>query len=84
MVSRVFLRPDPPSHTVLLPSLRRLYPDYFTLRDDNDWRPLITIKHLGGQPISLRIGELPDPVPPEANKLEGLAEEFDVGFPSDW
>jgi len=41
VVSDAFLRPDPLSHTKLLPSLRHLCLDSFTLQNHDDWGPLI-------------------------------------------
>ena len=87
VISDVFLRPDPPFHTKLLPSLRRLCLDDFTLQNDDDWNPLIVyIAHQtsAGQAISLRLDGEHVPVPPEVEReIEDLVEEFNVGYLSE-
>lgn len=42
VVSDTFLQPDPPSHTKLLPPLRYLRLDGFTLQNRDCWSPLIS------------------------------------------
>ena len=82
VISDTFLQPDPLSNTKFPPSLRRLCLDYFTLQNDNDWRPLIVYlihQTSGGQKVSLRLnrGGSAPPVPPEVvGEIEGLADEF--------
>lgn len=88
VLSDTFLQPYPLSHTKLLPSLRRLYLDYFTLENNDDWAPLmayLTHQTSGGQTVSLRLlrgGSTP--IPPEVvREIEGLVEEFDLGYSDD-
>ena len=88
VVSDMFLQPDPLSPTKLLPSLRRLYLDYFTLRNDDDWTPLIaylTRQTSGGQAVSLRlIRGGSTPIPPEVVRdMQGLVQELDLGYSDD-
>ena len=82
-ISDVFLQPDLPSRTKLLPSLRRLSLNSFILQNHGDWSPLInylTHQTPGGQTISLIPYEGPVPVPPEViREIEGLVDEFDPG-----
>ena len=83
VISDTFLRPDPLSHTKLLPSLRHLCLDYFSLQNHDDWSPLIvylTHQTSGGQVISLRLCGKYAPIPPEvARKVEGLVDELNLG-----
>jgi len=82
----VFLQPDPPSRTKLLPSLRRLYLDYFTLQEGSGWTPLInylTHQTSGGQVVSLRLRGRDHPPPEVVKEIQNLAEEFNVGYPSE-
>ena len=85
VISDLFLRPDPPSHTKLLPSLQRLSLYHFTLRDD-DWSPLanyLVHQTSGGQAVSLRIYGRSLPVPPEVvREIEDLAEGFSLSYPN--
>ena len=87
VVSDTFLRKDSPSHSKLLPSLRSLCLDYFTLQNHGDWNPLITyLTHQtsGVQPISLRLcGEHPNLPPGVVSEIEGLVEEFNIGYCND-
>ena len=87
VISDTFLRPDPPSRTKLLPSLRRLSLGYLTLQND-DWTPLInylTHQTSGGQVISLRLCGGRNLVPPDvAREIEKLVQEFNLGYPSTW
>ena len=82
VISDTFLRPDPLSNTKLLPSLRRLCLDYFTLQNgDGDWRPMIGYlihQTSGDQDISLRlIHGRNTPIPPEiVGEIKGLVSEF--------
>ena len=88
MVSDAFLHPDPLPHTKLLPSLRHLCLDHVALRNEDDWSPLITyLTHQtsGGQAISLRLCGGRTSVPRNVAKvIEGLVEEFNVGYPNTW
>jgi len=82
----VFLQPDPPSRTKLLPSLRRLYLDYFTLQEDDDWTPLINyLAHQtsGGQVVSLRLRGRDHPPPEVVKEVHDLVEEFNIGYPGE-
>ena len=86
MVFDAFLQPDPPSHTNLLPSLRRLCLYYPTLQNDDDWSPFMNyLAHQtsDGQAISLWLyGEH---VPPEVvGEIEDLVEEFSLDYPRTW
>ena len=87
-VSDTFLHPDPVSHTKLLPSLRHLCLCRLTLQNDDDWSPLVaylTHQTSGGQVISLRLCGGCPPLPPEVvREIEGLVEEFHLGYPSNW
>ena len=84
VVYDVLFQPHPPSCAKLLPSLRSLCLAHFAPKDDGDWHPLINYlihQTSGGQAISLRLCE--GHVPPEVVKeIEGLVEEFSLGFPS--
>jgi len=84
MISGTFLRPDRLSLTKRLPSLRHLYLDRPTLRNDDDWRPLIaylTHQTSGGQAISLVLRRRRPPVPLEVvREIEGLVDEFDLRY----
>ena len=78
VISDTFLRT---SHTKLLPSLRRLCLDGFTLQNNDDWRPLIAYlihQTSDGQAVSLRLirgGSAP--IPPEVVKeIEDLVDEL--------
>jgi len=83
VVSDAFLRPDPLSHSKLLPSLRHLSLDYFTLENDDDWRPLVAYlayQTSGGQTVSLSLHSHRPRIPPEVvSEIEGLVEEFILG-----
>ena len=87
IVSDTFLQLDLLSHTKLLPSLRHLCLDYFTLQNYDDWSPLITyLKHQtsGGQVISLQFRGKYPPIPPEvAREIEGLVEDFSSASPEE-
>ena len=78
-----FLQQYPRSHTKLLPSLRYLCLDYFTLQNANNWGPLIGYlihQTSGGQAISLRLCGKHAPIPPEVvRKIEGLVDVFNLG-----
>ena len=78
VVSDTFLRPDPPSHTKLLPFLRYLSLDHPTPQNHGDWGSLIsylTHQTSGGQAISLKLSEGLISVPPEvAREIEDLVE----------
>ena len=72
---------DPLPSTKLLPYLRHLHLDHFTLPNSNDWGPLIvylTHQASGGQPISLRLRWSHTPVPPEVVVMEikNIVEDF--------
>ena len=86
VVSDMFLQPDPPSRTKLLPSLRRLSLSCFTLQNDDDWGPLINYlihQTSDGQAISLRFYGAYPPVPSEvAREVEDLVERFSARKPS--
>ena len=86
MVFDAFLQPDPPSHTNLLPSLRRLCLYYPTLQNDDDWSPFMNyLAHQtsDGQVISLWLyGEH---VPPGVvGEIEDLVEEFSLDYRRTW
>jgi len=80
----MFLRPDPLSNKKLLPSLRRLCLDSFTIRNGNGWRPLIAyLSHRmsGGQAVSIRLCGEYYPVPPEVvEEIKGIVKEFNLGY----
>ena len=82
----MFLQPDPLSHTKFLPSLRRLCLHSFTVRNYNDWKPLIGyLAHQmsGDQAISLWVCGEYSPIPPEAMKeMKALVKEFNFGYPN--
>ena len=84
VISDTFLQPYQLSNTKLLPSLQHLHLSYPTLRNDDDWRPLIaylTHQTSGGQPISLVLRKKRPPVPPEVvMEIEGLVDEFDLCY----
>ena len=74
-----FLQPAPLPGTKLLPSLRRLCLEYFSLKNNN-WKPLIaflTHQTSAGQTVSLRLHGGYPPLPPEAvTEIEGIVDEF--------
>jgi len=84
VISDTFLQPDQPSRAKLLPSLRHLYLGDPTLRNDDDWRPLIaylTHQTSGGQAISLTLHKRRPTIPPEAvREIQRLVDEFDLGY----
>ena len=84
-VADMFLQQDLLSWAKVLPSLRRLCLDNFTLQNDDDWSPLITyLTHQtsGGRAISLKFRWGYPHVPPEVvKKIEGLVEVFNLGYP---
>ena len=84
VISGPFLQPDQPPHTKLLPSLRHLYLHHPTLKIDDDWGPLtayLAHQTSGGQAISLKLRKDRPPVPPEVvREIEGLVDEFDLGY----
>ena len=82
--SDMFLQPDPPCRTKLLPSLRCLRLGYFTLQNNDDWSPLInylTHQTSGGQAISLRLLGESAPIPPGVvREIEDLVDELNLGY----
>ena len=84
VVSDTFLQLNPLSHTKLLPSLRHLCLDYFTLQNGDNWNPLIAyLRHQtsGGQAISLGLRGVHPSIPLEVvREIESLVDEFDLGY----
>jgi len=83
-VLKIYPESGPLPSTKLLPHLRRLHVDHFTLPNPNDWGPLIAYlghQTSGGQLISLRLRWSYTPAPPEAvvRDIEALVEEFIFG-----
>jgi len=80
-IFKMYPQSDPLPSTKLLPYLRYLQLDHFTLPNSNDWGPLIaylTHQASGGRRISLRLRWSCTPVPPEVvvREIKALVEEF--------